>query len=143
MGIEERQEAYSFVHHNCCDVACEILHVYGCEELPASAAEYVPNDRYDALPGQSLLIEERPFISQHTHSLHHLVREIAPGVSPSWEELLLLWEMMPGHVRVRCLLSIKFMVEQWRRVTYHALRFLFPASPLYPAGNLKRPCSIG
>lgn len=113
MVIEERQEPYSFVHYNCCDVACEILHAYGCEELPDPAAEYVPNDWYDALPGQSLLIEECPFLSQHTHSQHHPVREVAlviprhlKGLSPSWyaqlwrpwEELLLVWEMILGHV---------------------------------------------
>ena len=133
--IGERQEPYSFVHHNCCDVAYAILRSYGCEELLDPAAEYVPNDWYDALPGQSYPIEKAPCNSQYRQSRRHLVRrEVAlvipahlKGLSPSWrlqlwrpwEELLLVWEMMLGHVRARCLLGIKLITERLHRSTPH------------------------
>jgi hypothetical protein len=123
--IWESQEPYSFVHHNCCDVAYEILRTYGCTELLDPAKEYIPNDWYDALPGASYAIATYPAIpiSLHKQSRRELAtREIAltipsrmKGSPPSWrtagfrawEELTLVWEMMIGHMLTLWAASIK------------------------------------
>ncbi|HZU01488.1 MAG TPA: DUF308 domain-containing protein [Ktedonobacteraceae bacterium] len=115
--IWESQQPYSVVHHNCCDVAYDILRAYGCMQLLDPAKEFVPNDWYDALPGTSYTIAEYPAIpvSLRKQSPREIAtREIAlvipsrmKGLPPPWhmrrwrpwEELTLVWEMMIGHIR--------------------------------------------
>lgn len=128
----ESQQPYSLVHHNCCDVAYEILRTYGCTELLDPAKEFVPNDWYDALPGKSYAIAEYPFIpiSLHKQSRRKIAtREIAlvipsrmKGLPPpwrqrrwrSWEELTLVGEMMIGHVLTLCTSAIKLTAQRLR-----------------------------
>lgn len=129
--IWESREPYSVVHHNCCDVAYEILRAYGCAELLDPAKEYVPNDWYDALPGPSYAIETYPAIavSLHIHSQRPLARreiELSipahvkgfpprkpPGFRP-WEELSLMWEMVIGHLLTLWDASVKLVAEHRR-----------------------------
>jgi len=130
--IWESRQPYSFVHHNCCDLAYEILCAYGCAELLDPAKEFVPNDWYDALPGRSYSIAASPAmpIRLHRQSRHQIAtREIAlvipshlkgsppPWRKPrwrAWEELTLVWEMMIGHVRTACTSGIKLIVQRLR-----------------------------
>ena len=129
-AIWESQQPYSFVHHNCCDVAYEVLRVYGCAELLDPAKEFVPNDWYDALSGRSYAIAEYPAIPVCLHKQSHreiATREIAlvipshmKGLPPpwrkprwrAWEELSLLWEMMTGHVFTLCTSAIKLITQR-------------------------------
>ncbi len=129
--IWESQEPYSFVHHNCCDVTYEILRTYGCMELLDPAKEYIPNDWYDALPGASYAIATSPAIPVclHKQSRREIAtREIALAIpsrmkgSPpswhtagfrSWEELMLIWEMMIGHILTLWTSGIK-LITQYR-----------------------------
>jgi uncharacterized membrane protein HdeD (DUF308 family) len=128
--IWESRQPYSLVHHNCCDVAYEILCTYGCRELLDPAKEFIPNDWYDALPGRSYSIAASPAIPirSHKQSRHQIAtREIAlvipshiKGSPPlwrkprwrAWEELALVWEMMIGHVRTVCTSGIKLIVQR-------------------------------
>jgi len=130
--IWESRQPYSFVHHNCCDMAYEILSAYGCTELLDPAKEFVPNDWYDALPGRSYsLAASTAFpIRLHKQSRHQIaMREIAlvipshikgsppPWRKPrwrAWEELTLVWEMMFGHVRTVCTSGIKLITQRLR-----------------------------
>jgi uncharacterized membrane protein HdeD (DUF308 family) len=130
--IWESRQPYSFVHHNCCDVAYEILRTYGCTELLDPAKEFVPNDWYDALPGKSYSIAQYPAIPVYLRkqSLHEIAtREIAlvipsrmKGLPPpwrkrrwrSWEELTLVGEMMIGHVLTLCTSAIKLIAQRLR-----------------------------
>lgn len=133
--IWESQEPYSFVHHNCSDVAYEILRAYGCEELFDPAKEYVPNDWFDAIPGASYSIETFPIIpiSLHRQSRREIaIREIALAIPPqmkgwpppwlshrwrAWEELTLVWEMMVGHIQTISTSIIKHVAQ--RTHTFH------------------------
>ncbi len=130
--IWESQQPYSFVHHNCCDVAYEILRTYGCTQLLDPAKEFAPNDWYDALPGRSYAITEYPAIPVCLHKQSHrevATREIAlvipsrmKGLPPpwrmrrwrSWEELTLVSGMMIGHVRTVCTSGIKLIAQRLR-----------------------------
>ena len=130
--IWECRQPYSFVHHNCCDVAYEILRTYGCTELLDPAKELVPNDWYDALPGKSYSIAQNPAIPVYLRkqSLHEIAtREIAlvipsrmKGLPPpwrkrrwrSWEELTLVGEMMIGHVLTLGTSAIKLIAQRLR-----------------------------
>jgi len=130
--VWESRQPYSFVHHNCCDMAYEILRAYGCTELLDPAREFVPNDWYDALPGRSYAIAASPAfpIRLHKQSRREIAtREIAlvipshlkgsapPWRKPSWrawEELTLVWEMMLGHVRTVCTSGIKLITRRLR-----------------------------
>jgi len=135
--IWESRQPYSFVHHNCCDLAYEILCAYGCTELLDPAKEFVPNDWYDALPGRSYSIATSPAIPicLHQQSRHPIAtREIAlvipshlkgsppPWRKPrwrAWEELTLVWEMMIGHVRTACTSGIKLIAQRLRGDALH------------------------
>jgi len=135
--IWESRQPYSFVHHNCCDMAYEILCAYGCTELLDPAKEFVPNDWYDALPSRSYAIAASPAIPirLHRQSRHQIAtREIAlvipshlkgsppPWRKPrwrAWEELTLVWEMMIGHVRTACNSGIKLIVQRLRGDASH------------------------
>ncbi len=135
--IWESQEPYSFVHHNCSDVAYDILRAYGCTELLDPAKEYVPNDWYDALPGRSYTIAEYPAIQVYLHKQSRreiATREIAlvipsrmKGSPPpwrmhgwrAWEEITLMWEMMIGHVRTVFTSGIKLIVQRLHSGTPH------------------------
>ena len=130
--IWESREPYSFVHHNCCDVTYEVLRTFGCTELLDPAKEFVPNDWYDALPGKSYSLAEYPAIPVSLHKQSHraiATREI-PLVIPAhmngspppwrkrgfrpWEELMLMWEMMIGHVLTLCTSAIKLIAQRLR-----------------------------
>jgi uncharacterized membrane protein HdeD (DUF308 family) len=135
--IWESQEPYSFVHHNCCDVAYEVLRAYGCTEVLDPATEYIPNDWYDALAGPSYTIEEHPAlpVSRYTPSRREIARREVAVVIPSrmkgssppwcmqgwrpWEELTLVWEMMLGHIRTLCISGIKLIAQHRRSRTPH------------------------
>jgi uncharacterized membrane protein HdeD (DUF308 family) len=67
--IWESQQPYSVLRHNCNDVAYDILRAYGTIELLDPVEGLVPNDWYDALPGPSYVIEERPTIPVHLHKM--------------------------------------------------------------------------
>jgi hypothetical protein len=115
--IWESQQPYSVVHHNCCDVAYDILRAYGCTEVLDPAKEFVPNDWYDALPGTSYTIAEYPAIAVSlrkqspreiaTHEIALAIPSRMKGSPPPWrlqrwrpwEELTLVGEMMIGHIR--------------------------------------------
>jgi uncharacterized membrane protein HdeD (DUF308 family) len=130
--IWESRQPYSFVHHNCCDVAYEILRTYGCTELLDPAKEFAPNDWYDALPGRSYSIAEYPAIPVSLHKRSHreiATREISltipahmkgsppPWRKPRWrpwEELMLMLEMMIGHVLTLCTSAIKLIAQRLR-----------------------------
>jgi uncharacterized membrane protein HdeD (DUF308 family) len=135
--IWESRQPYSFVHHNCCDLAYEVLYTYGCTELLDPAKEFVPNDWYDALPGRSYAIAAYPTIPicLHKQSRRDIAtREIAlvipshikgsppPWRKPrwrAWEELTLVWEMMIGHVRTACTSGIKLIAQRLRDAALH------------------------
>lgn len=125
--IWESQEPYSFVHHNCCDVAYEILHTYGCTEVLDPAQEYVPNDWYDALPGTSSPLMEYPIFlvslsRQPQREIALVIPLRAKDLPPlwhsllrrPWEELALMGTMVLGHIRTR-LLSIFTCIMQHLR----------------------------
>ena len=67
--IWESREPYHVIHHNCDDVAYEILRTYGVTSLLDPAQESIPNDWYDALPGRNYTIADCPVIPVH---LHHI-----------------------------------------------------------------------
>ena len=127
--IWESQEPYAFVHHNCCDVAYEILHTYGCTEVLDPAWEYVPNDWYDALPGISSPLTEYPpaFLVSWPRRRQREIPLAIParvkGVPPlwhsnlwrPWEELALMSEMMLGHIRTLLISHFKRISRQKRR----------------------------
>ncbi len=135
--IWESRQPYSFVHHNCCDMAYEILYAYGCTELLDPAKEFVPNDWYDALPGRSYSIAASPAIPIRLHRQSRreiATREIAlvipshikgsppPWRKPrwrAWEELTLVWEMMIGHVRTACTSGIELIAQRLRGGASH------------------------
>ncbi len=135
--IWESRQPYSFVHHNCCDVAYEILRTYGCTELLDPAKEYIPNDWYDALTGASYAIATYPAIPVSLHQQSHrelATREIALAIpsrmkgSPppwrvarwrAWEELTLVWEMMIGHVITLWTSAIKLIAQRRRNSAPH------------------------
>lgn len=136
--IWESQQPYSFVHHNCSGVAFEILRTYGCTQLLDPAKEFVPNDWYDALPGTSYPIAAYPAIalSRRKQLRHHIAAgEIAlvipshvKGSPPSWlkprwrawEELMLLWDMMMGHVRTLFTSAITLIAHHLHTGAPHA-----------------------
>jgi uncharacterized membrane protein HdeD (DUF308 family) len=126
--IWESQQPYSFVHHNCCDVAYEVLGAYGCTELLDPGKEFVPNDWYDALPGRSYTIAALPSfpVCLHKQSRREIAtREITLVIPPqmkgspprrmpgwrTWEELTLMWEMMIGHVLTVLTSGIKLIAQ--------------------------------
>jgi uncharacterized membrane protein HdeD (DUF308 family) len=135
--IWESQEPYSVVHHNCCDVAYDILRAYGCTQLLDPAKEFVPNDWYDALPGTSYTIAQHPVIavSLRKQSPREIARREITLVIPSriqgsappwrmprwraWEELTLVWEMMIGHIHTLLTLGIKLIAQRLHRSTSH------------------------
>lgn len=73
--IWESRQPYSVLRHNCNDVAYDILRAYGVTELLDPVEGLVPNDWYDAQPGPSYIIEERPTIPLHLHKMSK--RELA------------------------------------------------------------------
>jgi uncharacterized membrane protein HdeD (DUF308 family) len=73
--IWESRQPYSVLRHNCNDVAYDVLRAYGATELLDPVEGLVPNDWYDALPGPSYVIEERPTIPLHLHKMSK--RELA------------------------------------------------------------------
>ncbi len=73
--IWESRQPYSVLRHNCNDVAYDVLRAYGATELLDPVEGLVPNDWYDALPGPSYVIEERPTIPVHLHKMSK--RELA------------------------------------------------------------------
>jgi uncharacterized membrane protein HdeD (DUF308 family) len=74
-AIWESRQSYSVLRHNCNDVAYDILRAYGAIELLDPVEGLVPNDWYDAQPGPSYIIEERPVIPVHLHKMSK--RELA------------------------------------------------------------------
>jgi uncharacterized membrane protein HdeD (DUF308 family) len=129
----EHQEPYSFVHHNCCDVAYEILRAYGCSEVLDPAQEYIPNDWYDALPGTSSSVAEYCALFPVSElGQAQPPREIIPRLpsqvksSPlpwylqlrrPWEELFLMMAMMSGHVRTRLTSGVAFIAQHLRHTS--------------------------
>jgi hypothetical protein len=116
-AIWESRQAYFALRHNCNDVAFDILHAYGANELVNPSEEHVPNDWFDALPGSSYKIAEHPVIPLRLHKMSQ--RELATreilltipehiqGIPPirdqrGWramQELTLTWEKMLKDVR--------------------------------------------
>jgi hypothetical protein len=113
-------------------VTYEILRAYGCTELLDPAREYVPNDWYDALPSTSYPVATYPVIAVNLHQQSQ--REIATrdisltipsrmqGTPPSrhvprwraWEELMLVWQMMIGHVQTLFTSGFKLITQRLR-----------------------------
>jgi uncharacterized membrane protein HdeD (DUF308 family) len=108
---------YSVVRHNCMDVAYDILRTFGVRTLVDPAAEYVPNDWFDALPGPSYaLLPNAPIalqlhrMSQHPLPTTSIVLHIpahVPAEPPAWRVgtrriwsiVMQTWEKMVQDVR--------------------------------------------
>jgi uncharacterized membrane protein HdeD (DUF308 family) len=87
-AIWESREPYVALRHNCNDVAYDILQAYGANELVDPAEQHVPNDWFDALPGESYAIAEHPVIPLRLHKMSK--RELAT------REILLT---IPEHIQ--------------------------------------------
>lgn len=116
--VWESREPYSILHHNCNDVAYDVLRAYGVVELLDPATEHIPTDWYDALLGQSFPIAHYPVIPVHLHRMsvreliaQEIVLTIPPhvlGIPPAWRtkgwrawaEITLAWDKMLSDVRV-------------------------------------------
>ena len=128
--VWESREPYSILHHNCNDVAYDVLRAYGVVELLDPATEHIPTDWYDALSGQSFQTARYPIIPVHLRrmSLRQLItQEIALTIPPhilgtppawrmqgwrSWAEITLAWDKMLSDVRMLFVSLRKMMVKE-------------------------------
>jgi len=112
-----RRTPYSVVRHNCMDVAYDILRTFGVSALLNPAAEFVPNDWFDALPGDSYALTPDAHIALHLRrmstrplSVERIALHIPPtvpgeppewrlGTRRAWSELMQAWEKMLQDVR--------------------------------------------
>ena len=110
--VWESRTPYSVVRHNCNDVAYDVLRAYGVGALLDPAAEVIPNDWYDTLPGTSFTIAEHPVIPLArprpstrpvaTTALDLAIPAHISGTIPAWrtqghrawDELTLAWGKM-------------------------------------------------